>query len=155
MSAVQDEFNEMVYMVDANIADLDKTLRDANPDDLDWADALVCRDNLTTLNGTIRGIRERLDNILAEQMGTYQRDNVKRHRKKSRREWQSDDLLRIVLDSRIVDGETGEVESQVDALKAVYGLKGYNASVKELEKRGIDVDEWCVSEERGWTLEVR
>ncbi len=155
MTAVSEEVTQFCYFIGAQLADLDSLLHRATSQDMDWQDGLTRRQDLAEANQTLKGIRERLDDLLAEQMGTYQRDNVKRHRKKSRRDWQSDDLLRIVLDSRIVDGETGEVESQVDALRAVYGLKGYNASIKELEKRGIDVDEWCVSEERGWTLEVR
>ena len=155
MSTLQSELNASVHMIDAVIRDVFDLLKVAEPEKLDWHDALTCREFLNEANGNLRMVRERLDNLLAEQMDGYQKDNVKRHRKIMRRDWQHDDLFRLVMDSRIVDGETGEVESQVDALKAVYGCKGYNASLKELERRGIDPDEYCTTEQRGYTLEVR
>ncbi len=151
----QDELNSAAHLLDTQATDLWKYLDGLEPSDLDWTDSLVCRDVLNGVNQTLRQVRERLDNLLAENMGTYQRDNVKRHRKVSRRNWEHDALLRMVVDSRIVDGETGEVESEVDTIKNVYGCKGYNASIRELERRGIQVDEYCQVEERGWTLEVR
>lgn len=101
------------------------------------------------------------ENTIGDEMGVYKLlvagKTVKRHRRQPRaRNWQSDDLLRLVLDTRVVDPETGEIESQVDALKKVYGLRGYQAKLRELEKRGIQVDEWCEIEDvPGWSLEIR
>lgn len=63
-----------------------------------------------------------------------------------RTNWDSDGLLRLVLDSRVVNEETGEIESVLDILKQVYPLKGYNARTTALKKLGIDVDEFCQTE---------
>lgn len=59
--------------------------------------------------------------------------------------WQSDDLVRAVLDSRLVDAETGEVmeETPVDRLRDVWPLAGYQARTGRLKARGIDVDEFA------------
>lgn len=82
---------------------------------------------------------------------------VKPHPDVARSKWDSEELLRLVKDSRIVDAETGEVkdETELDRIKDVYPLKGYNARIGKLRDRGIDPDEFCSSEFRGWTLEVR
>jgi len=77
---------------------------------------------------------------------------VERHKKATRRNWQSEDLLRVVLDTRVVDPETGEAESQLDIIKAVYPLAGYNARLGALKARGIAVDEFCTTEWGAWTL---
>jgi hypothetical protein len=73
------------------------------------------------------------------------------------RNWKSDDLLRAVLDSRIVDKETGEVvdETPVEKVRAVFGLKGYNASRQELKARGIEADEFAEVEWRTKLREAR
>jgi len=59
-----------------------------------------------------------------------------------------DALLRLVVDSRSVDYDTGEIESALEVLKRVYPLKGYNARTTELKKLSIDPDEFCRTE---WT----
>lgn len=105
------------------------------------------------------GIIDALDNLIAEVMDEQQvtvdgYGTIKRHPNVSRRAWQSEDLLRLILDSRQIDPETGEAESQVDILKKVFGLKGYQARLGALRDRGIDPDEWCSTERRGWKLEV-
>lgn len=80
---------------------------------------------------------------------------VNRHKDVKRRNWQSEDLRRMVLDSRLVDPETGEVESHAATLIAVYGCAGYQAKIGQLRARGIDPSEWCDEETRGWKLEIR
>ena len=81
---------------------------------------------------------------------------VMRHRRRSYRNWQSDDLYRAVLDSRLVDKSTGEIvdETPLDKVSAVYGNAGYRASRTALKARGIDADEYADVEERGWTLRI-
>lgn len=81
---------------------------------------------------------------------------VKRHADVSRTQWDSDGLLRLVLDSVRAndDGERID-ETALDKVKHVYGLKGYQAKVGAIRERHLDPDEFCRSEFRGWTLEVR
>lgn len=58
--------------------------------------------------------------------------------------WKSDDLLRAVLDTRLVDERTGEVveETPLDKVKHVYPLAGYQARKTALEARGLDVNDF-------------
>lgn len=80
---------------------------------------------------------------------------VVKHGKRDRKTWDGEALLRAVLDSRVVDKDTGEVrdETPLDKVLAVWNLG--TPRIKELrDVRGIDPDEFCVSEWGGWTLEV-
>ena len=79
-----------------------------------------------------------------------------RNRVRSRRGWNNDGLLRAVLDSRLVNKLTGEVsfESAYDRVRAVYPLSGGSARVTQLQARGIDPDDFCQMEERGWRIGV-
>lgn len=81
---------------------------------------------------------------------------VKRTPRRNYRNWQTEDLLRAVLDSRRVDKETGEVleETAEDRIRAVYPLAGGSARRTELRARGIDPDEFAEYEERGFTLRI-
>lgn len=79
---------------------------------------------------------------------------VERHRVSPRRtNWDHDALLRLVVDSRVVNEETGEIESALDVLRKVYPLKGYNARTTALRALNIDPDEFCETEwSDRWTL---
>lgn len=81
----------------------------------------------------------------------------RRHPKMSNRAWDSEALLRDVLDTRSVDPETGEVkdETPIDKVKAVWPLAGYNARWGAIKERGLDPTEYCESEWRGWNLEQK
>jgi hypothetical protein len=60
-------------------------------------------------------------------------------------QWQNEDLIRAVLDSRLVNPETGEVrdETPAEKLADVYGLKGTSARLTALKARQIDPDEFA------------
>lgn len=111
------------------------------------------------LNRDLANIRQRLDSSLGEAMAGYEvvvdGAVLRRHHRKSRTKWNTDDLLRCVLDSRIVDKDTGEVleESPLDRVLHVWNLPAPRASA--LKQRGIDVDEFCTTEVKpGWTVEI-
>lgn len=70
-------------------------------------------------------------------------------RERRRRGWDHDRLLQVVLDSRRIDPDTGEIavdETPVEKLRAVYGLRGNQARVQALRSRGIDPDAYCTVE---------
>lgn len=96
-------------------------------------------------------VRDDLADMIAHGM-QGKRDTIagvtfERHAKVPRRtDWDHEGLLRLVVDSRVVDEQTGEIASALDVLKKVYPLKGYNARVTALRDLGIDVDEFCVTE---------
>jgi hypothetical protein len=74
--------------------------------------------------------------------------------KRDRTQWDKDALLSAVLDSRLVNTETGEVteESPLDKVRAVWNLG--TPRVTALRERNIDPDQFCRSEWGGWGIEV-
>lgn len=60
-------------------------------------------------------------------------------------QWQNDDLRRAVLDSVLVDRETGEIkeETPADKLAHVWSLAGSGARRTALIERGIQPDEYA------------
>ena len=98
--------------------------------------AMAVEDLGDTIAHAMNGKRETISGVTLE-----------RHAKAPRRtNWEHDDLLRVVVDSRIVDQDTGEIASTLEVLKKVYPLKGYNARSTALRALGIDVDEFCQTE---------
>lgn len=79
---------------------------------------------------------------------------VERFRRVSRVKWDSEALLRAVLDSRLVNPDTGEVadESPLDRVRACYALTGSSVRLEALRERQIDPDEYCATERRGWRV---
>lgn len=128
-------------------------------DDLDYA--LTLRAELSEAAKTLKGARDALDTAIGKSLGPESRlipghGRVKRHGRMSRRNWKSDDLLRVVLDSRVADSNGEPIEeSPLDKVRSVWGLKGYQASIKGLLDRGIEPDEFAETEWRGYTIEVR
>ena len=79
---------------------------------------------------------------------------VESKRRKDRTQWDREALVRDVLDSRLVDTATGEVvdESPLDKVLAVWNLGAPRLMV--LRDRGLDPDEYCHTEDRGWSVVV-
>ena len=80
-------------------------------------------------------------------VGTFEK-----HRKSNRKKWDKD-LLRVVLDTVLVDTETGEVTdpSPIDKVLHVWNLGA--PRVTALRERGIDPDDWCEVEYGDLTLQ--
>lgn len=81
---------------------------------------------------------------------------LSRHGRKNRKKWDTDALKSAVLDSRLVDSETGEVadESPLDRVLMVWNLGA--PRLMALRARSIDPDEFCEVEALpGWSVEVR
>lgn len=145
-------------LLEAVIADLDELMPTATVDDL--AAAMVVRSILATTAMGLSSVRESLDDKIGEAMGEYRKivegfGQVERHKKKSRTKWDTDDLRRAVLDSRVIDEATGEVldPNPVDKILRVWNLGAPRLTA--LRERGLDPDEFAVTEERsGWQLKV-
>lgn len=125
----------------------------------DETEALTAWAILEDANRVLAQVRSMLVGPIAEKMGDRQVviDHVGvfvRHVKKDRTQWAKDDLLRAVLDSRLVDKKTGEVvdESPLDKVVAVWNLGAPRTTA--LKARGIDADEFCHVEKGGYTIEV-
>lgn len=109
-----------------------------------------------------RGVAEAIENAVGQVMDqpTFDVEGfgmVKRHPRTTKRNWDHEGLLRAVLDSRLVDTETGEMleETPLERVKAVWNLAGYSARSGALRSRAIAEDEYCETERRGWKLELK
>lgn len=123
-------------------------------------EALTCWSILEDANRVLQQVRAELTRMVAEQMPDRQVvvpsiGTFVRHVKKDRTAWEKEDLLRAVLDSRLVDKDTGEVrdESPLDKVLHVWNLPAPRTTA--LKARGIDADEFCRTERGGYTIEVQ
>lgn len=105
-------------------------------------------------------VREALDNRLGDAMGGFETvvegvGQIKRHKKKSRTRWQTEDLVLAVKDSLRVT-EDGEIvpETELEKVLAVWNLGAPRTTV--LKARGIDAEQFCEVEVKGgWQVEIR
>jgi hypothetical protein len=82
--------------------------------------------------------------VVVEGVGVFER-----HRKTARTQWDKEDLLRAVLDSRVFDRTTGELreETPLEKVLAVWNLPAPRKTA--LQDRGIDADQFCHTEDAG------
>lgn len=151
-----DDLRRDVCLCEDAINDARQALDALEPGD---PDALIgCWLVLCRVTDTARQVREDLESLIGESMPdkrhTVHGVTVEKKRPGARRtDWDSENLLRLVVDSRVVDPNTGEIESTLQVLKKVYGLAGYQARITALRDLGIDPDEFAKTEYRkGWTL---
>lgn len=87
--------------------------------------------------------------LVVEGVGMFERS-----KKKSRTQWDKDDLFRAVQDSRLFNPHTGELkeETPVEKLLHVYNLPAPRLTA--LRDRGIDPDQYCHSEDAGWAVRL-
>lgn len=146
----------------AIVGDLAESVRALRPDDIvdlpvDQAAAVYV--HLADVQRELAVVMSLLTHGFAETLGERETTidglgTLRRRGKKDRTAWQKDDLLRAVLDSRLVDKSTGFIseESPLDKVLAVWNLPAPRTTA--LRERGIDPDEFCHSEWGGWTIEV-
>jgi hypothetical protein len=145
-------------LLEAVISDVDEYLENYSPVAPDLERLMDIRSILATAAMGLSSIRDQVDTLIGDAMSEYRtvvagHGQIERHKKTRRTNWHSDDLLRVVLDTRMVDEVTGEVEGVLDIVRKVWGLRGYQARLGELRKRGLDPDEWCdVDEQPGWSI---
>jgi hypothetical protein len=109
----------------------------------------------------LAGIEHDLERDLGKQMGERRVTvtgvgTLERHRDRSYRGWQTDDLLRAVLDTKLVDPETGEMveETPLDKVRAVWNLGAPRLTA--LKDRGLQPDEFVdeVVDKGGWKIRL-
>lgn len=145
---------ELVADIDAHVQ-AGKVLGNGTPEDLVGARQLLVEQKRCLTDAV-----EALDSLIGDLMGEHRVTVMGvgtfiRHKRKSRTKWEKDALLSVVLDSRLVDPETGEVkdESPLDRVLDVWNLGAPRTTA--LTARGIDADEYATVETReGWSLEV-
>lgn len=137
------------------VTSLDRDVTDGPLDDLEQT--LICWALIEAAAAELATVRKNLSARIAEAMpekqvtimgiGTFER-----HRKTDRKRWDKD-LLRIVLDTKLADRETGEVrdETPLDKVLHVWNLGA--PRVTALRERDIEPDEWCTTEYGGLTIQ--
>jgi hypothetical protein len=85
--------------------------------------------------------------VVVEGAGTFERS-----KKKDRTQWQKDELLSAVLDSRLFNPHTGELkeETPLERVLAVFNLPA--PRITALRDRGIDADQFCHVEDAGYSI---
>lgn len=118
---------------------------------------------LTTLRESksrLGEVCEALETICGEEMGQRTRvldgfGMLSRSKRTNRTAWDREMLLRDVLDSRLVDAESGEIadEAPLDRVLHVWNLGAPRTTA--LRARGLDPDEYATVETRpGWTVRI-
>jgi hypothetical protein len=72
--------------------------------------------------------------------------------RKDRTEWDREALLSAVLDSRLVDPTTGEIADETPLAKVLHVWNLQAPRTLALRARGIDPDEFCRTEWRGYSI---
>lgn len=125
----------------------------------DWAQALLAiRDEKNQLTVQEREIEAELAKLVP--YGGCMVEGVGRLRvrtKKSRTQWDKDALRSAVLDSRLIDTDTGEVadESPLDKVLHVFPLGVPRSTALEARTPKIDQDEFCTVEPQGKTVQIQ
>lgn len=137
------------------VGDLDRDVHDGS---LNLDDSLACWAAMEEARRILAVSCADLADRLADMMGEKRRTVIdvgtfERHRKADRKHWDTDDLRRVVLDTRLVtlDGEIID-ESPLDKILDVWNLSA--PRITRLRARGIDPDEFCEVQRGGWTLQV-
>ena len=119
-------------------------------------DALLVWNELTEAKRVLDGVLSLLPGALAPSWGEKQTEVpgvgvFVLRAKKDRTQWDKDALLRDVLDSRMVNETTGEIESPLEKVLAVWNLPA--PRVTALRARGLDPDDYCHTEFGGWQIQ--
>ena len=136
-----DPIGEGLYDCKVGTKKVYDAINDAPLDEL-----LALIESLPEITASVRIIGEKAEHRAGELMGgkSVVVDGVEwvRSQPPDRKKFDSEALLMAVLDSRLVNPETGELveETQLDRVRDVYPLAGYNARVTRLRARGIDLN---------------
>jgi len=132
----------------------------------DWEALITGLAPIQAVLGDLRQLEREVKNHIVETMPERQVSvegvgTVERVKKITRRNWESADLLRFIVQGALVDSETGEIPSSpVEAVERVlveiYACAPFTGStawrVGALKERGIVVDEWCEENLEDYTL---
>ena len=125
----------------------------------DLEEALICWAMIEEAARNVSRIRDELAKKLADEMidkrvtvdglGTFEK-----HGKRDRKKWDRDALLRDVLDTRIVDPNTGEVMDATPLDKVLHVWNLGTPRLTALRDRGLDPEDYCESEFAGFTIQL-
>lgn len=133
----------------------------------DWESLIRGLEPLQQILGDLRGIERSVKVWIAETMPERRVSvpgvgTVERKAQITRRNWDSEELLRKLVVRALVDPETGEIPSSpMDAVERVLSeiracvpFTGSTAwRVGPLRDRGFDPDEWCEENRDGFSIQ--
>ncbi len=133
---------------------LERLAEDATPDEL--VDLLVrIRDARAELDVTYHALEKELIAAAgAKQWEVPGHGYVEIKGKVKRTQWQSEDLLRAVFDSRLINQATGEITDETPVEKVLHVWRLGVPRVTALRERGFQIDEWCQEDFEGWTVKL-
>lgn len=79
---------------------------------------------------------------------------LEKRKNTSRRAWQTDDLRRAIHDVVLVDSETGEIVEHTPLERERFVFPGGTPRTTAIHALGLDPDEYCNSESRGWSIQI-
>ena len=153
------DFGNDVRLVAQRVSDLEESFGVARIKD-DPEAAFVAYQTLTEakrgLDDTVKRLGHEIGKAIGKEPATLAGKTVKRRSSIRRTKWDNPALLRAVLDSRLVDPQTGEVadESPLDRVQHVYPLSGGTARTTALRDRSIDPDQFSEHDFERFTIQV-
>jgi hypothetical protein len=132
----------------------------------DWESLIRGLGPLQQILGDLRLLESRVKTYIADTMPERRVTvegvgTVEKLKKVTRRNWDSDELLRKIVSRAIVDEETGEIPSSpleavdmvVNEIRACVPFTGSTGwRVGALRDRGFDPDEWCEENPDGYSI---
>lgn len=102
----------------------------------------------------LKDVMHSLERLIGDGMSQYRETidgvgTLERHPNKSYTQWNKEELLSDVLDTRMVDPATGEIvdETALDKVLHVWNLGAPRQNA--LKQRGLDPDEYATVEDKG------
>lgn len=154
-----------VFLLRVGIADLIDDAK-ALAEQGDWESLIRGLGPLQQVLGDLRLLESDVKGYIADTMperivSVQGVGTVEKLKKTTRRNWDSEELLRKLVVSAIVDEETGEIPSSpleavervVDEIRACVPFTGSTGwRVGALRERGFDPDEWCEENQDGYSI---
>lgn len=140
------------------VSDIERYVETHDYEAFSLSAALTIRTLLHDAKRSLTASIEAYETVIGEQMGAYKVEVpghgiVERHRKNKRTKWDNEALLHDVLDTKLINEETGEIkdETPIEKLLLVWNLGAPRTTA--LRARRLEVDDYCETEVRaGWTL---
>lgn len=123
--------------------------------DLDHAAGiwLALEEQRRQLAGVCADLADLIARMMPDKRYTAPGVTLERSRSPKRTKWDSDDLLRAVLDARLVDHDTGEVTEHTPSERITFVWNLGTPRVTAIRALGLDPDAFCHTEQRDqWTL---
>lgn len=111
--------------------------------------------------GYLRDVLSSLERLVGDRMSDFRQTiegvgTLERHKNESKTKWRKDELLAAVLDTRLVNAETGELVEETPLEKVLHVFNLPAPRTTALKARGLAYDEFCEVENKGgYTVAIR